>query len=264
MMSVQSAIPFVKATACGNDFLIIEGAFAGADCGALTRRICDRQRGIGADGVEWLYLSVGADIEARLVNADGSAAEISGNGTRCVAAYLAWKNSVDPVAILTGAGLRKHTLNRRVGNIFEFETAMGTPSFEPECSLVLSRGVVRGVPVSMGNPHYVVFSDCFSGTWKEDAAEIGHHPHFRHGVNVEMVLIERPNRIQVRFYERGVGETLSSGTGSCASAVAAIQKGFVTSPVEVSAPGGMQTVNWDGQVLLRGTAELVGRGEFFA
>ena len=131
---------------------------AGADCGALTRRVCERQRGIGADGVEWLYPAAKADVEARLVNADGSAAEISGNGTRCVAAYLAWKNHVDQVDILTGAGLKRNKLKSREGNVFEFETAMGVPSWEGTTRLgSAGKGVGMGIGVwGLG-----------SGIWKE-------------------------------------------------------------------------------------------------
>ena len=103
-----ASIPFVKASACGNDFLIIEGGIiegerAIEEIAALTRRVCDRHRGVGADGVEWLYAATDADIEARLVNADGSAAEISGNGTRCVAAYLASQRKQEKFVIRTGA-----------------------------------------------------------------------------------------------------------------------------------------------------------------
>jgi diaminopimelate epimerase len=116
----------------------------------------------------------------------------------------------------------------------------------------------------MGNPHYAVFVDTMAHNWKEEAAEIGRHTHFPDGVNVEFIVVEDQARIRVWFYERGVGETLSSGTGSCASAVAAIHKGLSTSPVEVCAEGGKQTVHWNGEVLLRGEAELICRGEFFA
>lgn len=264
MKSVGAAVPFFKATACGNDFLIIEGNYAPSDVAAFTQRICNRQRGIGADGVEWLYATADADVEARLVNADGSSAEISGNGTRCVAAYLARKSGHHRVSVRTGAGLKENKLTKHSGNRFEFETAMGKPTLEPELALVLPRGVVRGIPVSMGNPHYAVFVDTITDTWKEEAAEIGHHTHFKHGVNVEFIAVEDQATIRVWFYERGVGETLSSGTGSCASAVAAIHKGLVTSPVEVCAAGGEQTVYWNGEVLLRGEAELICSGEFFA
>ena len=97
-------IPFVKANACGNDFLIIEAALAPLDIADFSRRICDRHTGVGADGVEWLSPVAGADIQARLINADGSEAEISGNGTRCVAAYLCSRQPLGKVIVATGAG----------------------------------------------------------------------------------------------------------------------------------------------------------------
>src|SRR5258708_28187880 len=120
-------IPFIKVSACGNDFLMIDGAHARDSMAELTRQICDRHNGVGADGVEWLFPAPDADIEARLINADGSPAEISGNGTRCVAACLASQSAKASLAIRTGAGIKRCELISRDGNLFEFETAMGTP-----------------------------------------------------------------------------------------------------------------------------------------
>jgi diaminopimelate epimerase len=255
-------IPFIKASACGNDFLIIEGAHAPMALAEITRRICDRHDGVGADGVEWLFPATDADIEARLINADGSKAEISGNGTRCVAACLASESHQTSVAIRTGAGVKHCNLISHAGNLFEFETAMGTPEAGSEMALA----GVTGMDVSMGNPHYVIFVDAFPPNWREMGAEIGRHPHFPQGVNVEFVKVRDRSDLDVRFFERGAGETQSSGTGSCASAVAAIASGRADSPVRVHAPGGVQTVRWnqdDGQVFLRGPARIVCRGEFF-
>jgi diaminopimelate epimerase len=115
----------------------------------------------------------------------------------------------------------------------------------------------------MGNPHYVVFVDEFSPAWQKEGAEIGRHNDFKHGVNVEFVRVQGEHEIEVRFYERGVGETQSSGTGSCASAVASIAAGYVKSPVKVHAAGGTQVVRWtEGKVFLRGPAQLICQGEF--
>src|SRR5712692_1902473 len=121
----MTAIPFVKASACGNDFLIIDGMHAPADLIAFTRRICERHNGVGADGVEWLFPAQDADIRARLMNADGSEAEISGNGTRCVAAHLCSENPREKVTIRTGAGLKACSLTSHSGTTFEFEIVMG-------------------------------------------------------------------------------------------------------------------------------------------
>jgi diaminopimelate epimerase len=116
----------------------------------------------------------------------------------------------------------------------------------------------------MGNPHYVVFVPEFSEKWRDEAADIQRSPQFRHGVNIELVAIDGRHDVRARFFERGVGETQSSGTGSCASAAAAMATGRAESPVRVHAPGGTQTVRQDGNVVfLRGTARLVCRGEFF-
>jgi diaminopimelate epimerase len=257
-------IPFTKASACGNDFLIIEGACAPADLSELSRRICDRHNGVGADGVEWLFPAEDADLRARLINADGGEAEISGNGTRCVAAYMVAGGSKAALAIRTGAGIKHCQLIARDDQSFTFEMDMGEPRAGKPFSIRIESGQVDGTPVSMGNPHFVAFVDDFSTSWQEEGAEIGRNPVFKEGVNVEFVRITGPNDIEVRFYERGVGETQSSGTGSCASAVAAIAGGYVTSPVNVHAPGGTQLVRWtEGRVFLRGPAQIVCRGEFF-
>ena len=263
MTASPLSIPFVKANACGNDFLIIDGALAPADMAALSRSICDRHAGVGADGVEWLFPTPAADIQARLINADGSEAEISGNGTRCVAAFLCSQQPKDKFIIKTGAGPKTCTLTSHNDSRYEFEIAMGEPRVEEMLALKAGDSQVNGIPVSMGNPHYVVFEDEFASHWQAQGGAIQHHPYFTEGVNVEFVIVKGSQDIEVRFFERGVGETQSSGTGSCAAALAAIATGRAQSPVRVHAPGGIQTVRWDGQVFLRGSAQLVCRGEFF-
>jgi diaminopimelate epimerase len=264
MNSPVTAIPFVKASACGNDFLIIDGDHAPADLAAFSRRICDRHQGVGADGVEWLFPARDADVQARLFNADGSEAEISGNGTRCVAAYICSEKAKEKVVIRTGAGLKTCTLTSRNETQYEFEVAMGEPKVDDEFSIKLATREVQGIPVSMGNPHYVVFVNEFAPGWQAEAAEIGRHHKFKDGVNVELVHSADKRNIDARFFERGVGETQSSGTGSCAAAVAAIVAKKAESPVRVHTPGGIQTVRWEQQVFLRGTAQLICRGEFFS
>jgi diaminopimelate epimerase len=258
----MTAIPFVKASACGNDFLIIDGMHAPADLIAFTRRICERHNGVGADGVEWLFPAQDADIRARLMNADGSEAEISGNGTRCVAAYLCSENPRQQVTVRTGAGVKRCSLISHSENEFEFEIAMGEPQIGDEFLIKLAFGEVRGIPVSMGNPHFVVFVEDFALGWQGDAAEIGKHHDFNYGINVELVRIRDKENVEARFYERGVGETLSSGTGSCASAVASIFAKRAESPVRVHALGGVQAIRWEGEVFLRGPAQIICRGEF--
>src|SRR5258708_288898 len=257
-------VPFTKASACGNDFLIIDGVHAPADVYQLSKEICDRHNGVGADGVEWLFPAQDADIHARLINADGSEAEISGNGTRCVAACLVSNGSKENLTIRTGAGVKSCGLISRNGNHFEFEMDMGRTQVGDGFSIKLTLGEVHGTPISMGNPHYVIFVKDFSHAWQSEGAEIGGHSGFTQGVNVEYVRVTGTNDIEVRFYERGVGETQSSGTGSCAAAVARIAAGHAGSPPHVHAPRRTQVVRWSGDhVYLRGPAQLVCKGEVF-
>jgi diaminopimelate epimerase len=256
-------IPFTKASACGNDFLVVDGTLVTGDLSALSRRLCDRHNGVGADGVEWLFPDTEADAYARLTNADGSEAEISGNGTRCVAADIYSRMSKTEIVLRTGAGLRTCRFVERQGSTFEFEAEMGLPEVGSQISMETMWVRAAGTIVSMGNPHFVVFVEKFQDGWQKQAALIGTQPQFLRGTNVEYVVVHNANEIEIRLFERGVGETQSSGTGSCASAVAAIASGRVASPVTVIAPGGSQTVRWENQVYLRGPATLVCRGEFF-
>ena len=259
----MAIIPFVKATACGNDFILIDFAHAPGDIYAFSRRICDRHNGVGADGVEWVLPAQDADLRVRLLNADGTEAEISGNGTRCVAAWYCGENQRNSVNIRTGAGLKTCELQSHEGNNFEFRSSMGIPDVGDEFSIKFTYGEVSGIPVSMGNPHYVVFVPQFELGWQAIAEQISKHHDFKHGMNVEFVKVLSPEEIEVRFCERGVGETMSSGTGSCAAAVASIHSGKVKSLVRVRAPGGTQTVEWSSEVFLTGPATLLCRGEFF-
>ena len=259
----MASIPFVKASACGNDFLIIAMEHAPADIAEFSRRICDRHNGVGADGVEWVLPATDADLALRLLNADGSEAEISGNGTRCVAAWFCAQHERDSVAIRTDAGIKLCELLARAGLTFEFRSAMGEPKVSGEMALGLSDRVLKGVAVSMGNPHFVVFVHGFEPGWQKWTGEASVHPDFPHGTNVELVRGVNEHEIEVRFCERGVGETQSSGTGSLASAVAAIHTGTAKSPVLVRSEGGAQTVEWQGELRLYGSATILCRGEFF-
>jgi diaminopimelate epimerase len=259
----NSTIPFTKASACGNDFLIIEGGDVSRDLGALTGRLCDRHYGVGADGVEWLYPDAEADVMARLINADGSDAEISGNGTRCVAAEIYVRAHKTEVVVRTGAGIKTCRLMNRQGSTFEFEAEMGQPEIGEQVWIETIRGRTLGTKVSMGNPHFVIFVENFHDAWQLEAALIGAQPQFPQGTNVVYAVVRGMNEVKIRMFERGVGETQSSGTGSCAAAVASIASGRSVSPVKVIAPGGLQTVRWEDQVYLRGPATIICRGEFF-
>ena len=269
-------IPFTKAHACGNDFLIVtEEAAANHDWASLTRRLCSRNTGIGADGIEffaWIGERAG---RIRLHNADGSIAEISGNGTRCVAAWMARERGFQPgdeVEISTDAGLRICRVNAlKIDGEFTVEVTagMGVPSFAPRTVRLQSGRAVNGVEVSTGNPHFVIVADnadlSVDGiAWQQIGAEICVHPDFPHQTNVEFLRIVSPAEIEIRIFERGVGPTTSSGTGSSATATAAIAFSGCQSPLTVVAPGGAQTIAWSGpgtELFLTGPASLIARGE---
>jgi diaminopimelate epimerase len=258
-------IPFVKASACGNDFLLIDGTLLlPAEVRAFTQRICHRHEGVGADGVEWMSPHSSADVEIHLVNADGSEAEISGNGTRCVAAYLCSVKGKRTITIQTGAGLKTCVLTSHTDCEYEFEIAMGSATVDEELVVKTAAGEFRGTPVSIGNPHYVLFPDEFPSDWQLQATAIQRSSQFKHGVNVEFVRVLGKHDLAARFFERGAGETQSSGTGSCACAAASIARGRVEPPVNVHAPGGIQAIRTEGDnIFLRGPARLLCRGEFF-
>lgn len=254
------SIPFAKAGACGNDFLIVDIGYAGNDIHEITRQLCDRHTGVGADGVEWLIPSTSADIEARLVNADGSDAEISGNGTRCVAACVADHSGAKQVRVQTGAGVKTCTVIKHDGHRFEFKSAMGKPEVGGEVT-VNGR---RGLPVWMGNPQFVAFYDEFPPQWQQVAIAVqASKEHFPNGVNVIFMKVIDRHTVEIRIFERGAGETQSSGTGSSSAAVAAIHVGKCESPVRVRTAGGAQTVEWEGEITLTGPATIICTGEFF-
>jgi diaminopimelate epimerase len=274
-------IPFTKAHACGNDFLIVtKEAAAGHDLAALTRRLCQRNTGIGADGIEFFSWENESGPgprsgRIRLHNADGSVAEISGNGTRCVAAWMAeslGSKPGDTLEITTDTGLRICRIDS-VGNddgfTVEITTAMGVPKFVPHTLKLIDGVEVIGVEVSTGNPHFVVLvenADFAIGrrAWAGIGAEICTHRDFPQHTNVEFVHVVGEHEIEIRIFERGVGTTSSSGTGSSAAATAALALRRCISPLKVVAPGGAQTVAWDGpgtELHLTGPAALIARGE---
>jgi diaminopimelate epimerase len=271
-------IPFTKAHACGNDFLIVtEEAAAGQDLAELTRRLCARNTGVGADGVEYFAWKIADPSKRgsgriRLYNADGSIAEISGNGTRCVAAWMADEldsKAGDDLAIETEAGIRVCHVNAREGSSVEVTTGMGVPQFKPHTLKLIDGAEVLGVEVSTGNPHFVMLVEnedfrVAGRTWTSIGAEICVHKDFPNQTNVEFVRIVSEHEIQIRIFERGVGPTTSSGTGSSASATAVMALRRCISPVNVIAPGGAQTVIWDGpgtELSLTGPATIIARGE---
>lgn len=261
-------IRFVKAHACGNDFLIVDEPLDASRYADIARIVCARNTGVGADGVEYLTLADNGAYSIRLFNADGSEAEISGNGTRCVAAYLAQEDDANEFSIRTHAGVRRCRILRRNPPQYLISTEMGVPSVTAQTVMLKDGTSVAGVNVSIGNPHFVVFVDspnfgCFGRSWQQIGSEVCVHPDFPKGTNVEFVRVMDTNRIEFRIYERGVGPTLSSGTGSSASAAASIEMRGVARQLTVVAEGGEQTVEWmrkSSNLLLTGPAEIIAQG----
>jgi len=260
-------VRFTKAHGARNDFLLTWLPDAPkVDWPQFARAICDRHTGVGADG--WMLVSPKADAQAdgaiQLYNSDGSAAEISGNGTRCAAALLVrYAYAADTVRLRTGAGVKTLRLLSRRGLHFEFEMNMGQPEIlAARFALPLSTGARDVTLVLVGNPQCAVPVENFDFDWRKMGAEIESHPHFPDRTNVSFLLPLDRNRIAVRFYERGAGETMSSGTGSAGAAVAAVARGMVESPVEVLTPAGPLHLRLDGDVYLTGPADIVAEGEF--
>lgn len=269
-------IPFAKAHACGNDFLIVtEDAAAGRNWADLARHLCARNTGVGADGVEFFAWNGSKSGRIRLHNADGSVAEISGNGTRCVAAWMSamiGASAGEELRIETDAGLRVCRINRihsDGGYSVEITTGMGIPTATCRTVVISGGRSIEGVVVSTGNPHFVIVVDqadfrVAGSDWQSIGAELCTHRSFPHQTNVEFVRIVSSTEIEIRIFERGVGPTSSSGTGTSASATAAIAFHGCASPLCVVAPGGVQTVEWHGPgsaLELTGPATLISRGE---
>jgi diaminopimelate epimerase len=265
-------IPFVKAHACGNDFLIIEEPLAQCRHGALAEKLCARNTSIGADGIEFLERKPNGEFFLRLFNADGSEAELSGNGTRCVAAWLAQNEGLQHVALGTHGGLRTCHVVEASDPVYLIESEMGVPRVMQRTIEVPGVGNVSGAMVNVGNPHFVLFvdSDDFSAhglSWQKLGAQISASPLFPHGTNVEFVQVTSPSEIAFRIFERGCGPTTSSGTGTCASSAAAMVLRGVDRELTAIAEGGAQRTVWpanDAVMRLTGPAEIICRGEVFA
>jgi diaminopimelate epimerase len=262
-------IPFVKAHACGNDFLIIEEHLAQRRHAALARKLCVRNTSVGADGIEFLERRPNGEFFLRLFNADGSEAELSGNGTRCVAAWLASSEGRQDVALETHGGLRTCHVVEASDPHYLIESEMGVPRVMPRTIEIPGIGNVAGAMVNVGNPHFVLFvdTDDFSAqghTWQELGSLISTSPLFAHGTNVEFVRVLSASEIAFRIYERGCGPTTSSGTGTCASSAAAMALRGVERELTAVAEGGLQRTVWpsdDAVMRLTGPAEIICRGE---
>ncbi len=279
---------FHKYQALGNDFIVMresELRTVTTNYGEFARRICDRHFGAGADGLEVVLDRKkvdDADFEIRLYNADGGETPISGNGTRCVAAYVCVAERwIKPkMRIATAAGVKALSLLEREGGYCVFKMEVGTPKFaSPEIPVNLAPPLEKVIKqhlhieghdieftaTSMGNPHCSIFVDDFAQVnWRRIGAAIEEHPLFPEHTNVEFVRVLNRNEIEVRFWERGVGETLASGTGSCGAALAAMLNELVERTVTVQTAKGKLEVEWrnDGVVTQTGEARAVYSGEW--
>lgn len=278
-----------KLHALGNDFLVVQADRAHLDSekhSPLAAVLCDRHYGFGADGV--MLLADAPDpasgyYAVRILNADGSEAEMSGNGVRCAAAYLIHFGGVTstPIRFETKAGLRVARFLDRKDLLYFFETDMGRPvlaspaipmllpnPMEPvvRCPLSVDGRTIEITSVSMGNPHCVLFFDQWKGADSDLlGAQLSNHPAFPNRTNVEFVQVLSRDAIRVAFWERGVGRTFSSGTGSSGAAVASILNGYTDEVLTVYTASGKLKVDWRGRRELRltGPAEVLYRGEFY-
>ena len=262
---------FVKGHACGNDFLLAQAdEVRQADLGPLARAICHRHHGVGADGlIAFRRTAGGASMMLR--NADGGRAEVSGNGVRCLAAWLVAADGAsagEDLVIETEGGVKTLTLLAAAAPRYTFRAHMGEPHGLRQETVVVDGEPVRVVVLSVGNPQCIVLVDSFAEAERRHGhlgPRLASHERFPDGTNVELVAVERPDRLRMLIWERGVGPTAASGTGACAAAVAAAAFGGAARAVDVVSPGGSQRVEWasDG-IRLTGWAEIVCRGTWLA
>ena len=253
----------VRAHAYGNDFLLLAASLVpeGTDRAALTRALCDRHRGLGGDG-----LIIHRDGEMSLLNADGSYSEVSGNGVRCLAAWMAEARGLavgGEVDVRTDAGIKRLTVLAVDGHRWTFRAAMGAPEAVTRVTLDVGGAPVEVVTMRVGNPQCVALGPVTQERLHGLASRLAVHPHFPQGTNVELAAVESPGRVRILIWERGVGPTEASGTGACAAAVAAMAFGGADRDAEIVSPGGSQRVEWlpDG-LYLTGTAEIIATCEW--
>jgi diaminopimelate epimerase len=270
-----------KAHGLGNDFLLVPAQEATGDRAELTRRLCERHTGVGADGV--IFFEAGGDrASMRLFNADGGEAEISGNGLRCLSGYLVWTKAVSPRHVVaTLAGDKAVEVEAVGGARFRVVTDLGPPildsahipiAIDPPRTPVIGLEIdVAGrqwqvTSTSMGNPHCALFFDTPApdDVVRTIGPALEHHPLFPRRTNVEFITIVSRREIRVRFWERGVGPTSASGTGAASAAVASMLNGFIDRTVRVVCDGGVLEVEWPegGRVRQIGEVEVLFTAEW--
>ncbi|HYE86568.1 MAG TPA: diaminopimelate epimerase [Vicinamibacterales bacterium] len=265
-------LPIAKAHAYGNDFLFVPAEHAeGLKLDELSRRLCNRYSGVGGDGVIYYAMAPDGTARMKLINTDGSPSELSGNGLRCLAALVLYRRElageppIDQVRVDSEAGWKALTLIGREAGRFTFCAAMGQPERVAEETIDAAGETLRVSTLAIGNPQCVALLKELPDLprFNRLGPALSTHPRFAEGTNVEFAVIEAPDRVRILIWERGVGPTHASGTGACASAIAAIAHGGAARDIRVIAPGGTQRVEWreDG-VYLTGWAEVVFDGHW--
>lgn len=257
---------FTKMQGLGNDYLYVYGEPVEPE--ALAVRLSDRHFGAGADGMIWISPSENADFKMRIFNADGSEAKMCGNGIRCVGKYVYDKGYTDKtrLTVETLSGVRALELSVSGGKVRSVSVDMGTVVVGEARTLTVDSEAVVCTPVSVGNPHAVLFTeDISSAPLTTLGPKLERHEAFPGGVNVEFVQVLSENELRMRVWERGSGITMACGTGACASVAAAVSKGFCRSdePVLVRLDGGVLRIQIDasGRVTMTGPAETIYEGE---
>lgn len=288
-MSKTATITFKKFHGLGNDFIVTNDRNLSTDLGKLAQAICDRHTGVGADGFLVVLKPRNTNHHARVrfFNADGSEAEMSGNGIRCAGAFLMAANPrKKKLCVETMAGAKELELTSKGKTAkkgkWNFRVNMGKPVLDPEkipfvagkhpvpvagFPIRTTSGILPATVTSMGNPHCSIFVEDFAAIpWQDVGKEIERNPLFPNRTNVEFVRVISKKEIEVRYWERGVGQTMSSGTGSCGAAVASILNGFTRRAIKVRTLAGTLEIAWpkDREVLLDGPAELIAQGIYYS
>jgi diaminopimelate epimerase len=258
---VTTGLRVAKAHAYGNDFLFVDGREARGDLSQLAQTLCARHAGVGGDGLILFELrDRGATM--RLFNADGSPSGLSGNGLRCLAALVARKQDLRTSAVVTvdtSAGTKTLELKAIAGARYTFRAALGPPAGIRQLQIPVLGETMTASVLSVGNPQCVILGPLpDQERFNRLGPALSTHPMFPAGTNVEFAHVEGRDRVRILIWERGVGPTTSSGTGSSASAVAAAAHGGAARDLDVIAPGGTQRVEWrDDGIYLTGWAEIV-------
>jgi diaminopimelate epimerase len=280
---------FIKFHGFGNDYIVIDAnQFPDLNVlGEFARRICNRHYGAGADGIAVVSPSQdqAADFQVRIFNPESSEAALSGNGTRCAAAYLYQQRlwQAEELRLYTRAGVKRYVLREDDGKgRYVFDSELGRPKFDSasipmltdrpldqvvDYELDVAGEILKVTALQMGNPNCCLFVDDFAALdWRRIGPAIENHRQFPERTNVVFVRVKDRNNIELRIWERGVGETTASGTCSCAAAVASMIREKTERAIEVEMPGGRAKIHWrdDGEVVITGTAEVIYAGQWLA